>query len=212
MRKLEHEEIPRRPPGDVPDGPKHPVSVVLDNIRSIHNVGSIFRTSDAALIEHLYLTGITGTPPHRGLHKTALGAQDTVAWTYEKNPVDVVNQLRNKNYTIAVLEITDTPTQVTSLSPAQFPLCLVIGNEVTGVQDELVALADVALEIPQYGAKQSLNVAVAYGIAIFDLVRHYHLLVDTQEEPVGPPLTPPSVLPLQRQPEVPRQQPERLRR
>lgn len=173
MRKLKHEEIPRRAPSDVSALPKHPISVVLDNVRSLYNVGAIFRTSDAALIEKLYLTGITGTPTHRGLHKTALGAQDTVAWAYEKNPADVLRRLRRDGYTLAVLEITDAPTSTTEVLPDHFPLCLVVGHEVTGVRDELVALADVALEIPQYGAKQSLNVAVAYGIAIFDLVRRY---------------------------------------
>ena len=173
MRKLRHEEIPRPAPEAVGALPKHPISVVLDNVRSLYNVGSIFRTSDAALIEKLYLTGITGTPDNRGLHKTALGAQDTVAWAYEKDPTVVARRLREAGYTLAVLEITDTPTPTTALTPDAFPLCLVVGNELTGVRDELVEMADLALEIPQYGAKQSLNVAVAYGIAIFDLVRGY---------------------------------------
>ncbi len=171
MRKLKHEEIPRPSPAAVSALPKHPISVVLDNVRSLYNVGSIFRTSDAALIEKLYLTGITGTPDNRGLHKTALGAQDTVAWAYEKDPVAVAHRLREAGYTLAVLEITDTPTRTTAVKSDHFPLCLVVGNELSGVRDDLVHLADLALEIPQYGAKQSLNVAVAYGIAVFDLVR-----------------------------------------
>ena len=171
MRKLKHEEIPRPTPAAVSALAKHPISVVLDNVRSLYNVGSIFRTSDAALIETLYLTGITGTPEHRGLHKTALGAQDTVAWAYEKDPTGVLHRLRRDGYTLAVLEITDTPT--TEVTADHFPLCLVVGNEINGVRNELVAMADLALEIPQYGAKQSLNVAVAYGIAVFDLVRRY---------------------------------------
>ena len=173
MRKLKHEEIPRPTPAVVSALAKHPISVVLDNVRSLYNVGSIFRTSDAALIERLYLTGITGTPEHRGLHKTALGAQDTVAWAYEKDPAEVLHRLRRDGYTLAVLEITDTPTPTTEVTTKQFPLCLIVGNEINGVRDELVAMADLALEIPQYGAKQSLNVAVAYGIAVFDLVRRY---------------------------------------
>ncbi|HMB91709.1 MAG TPA: TrmH family RNA methyltransferase [Rhodothermales bacterium] len=171
MRKLKHEEIPRPAPDEVAALPKHPIVVVLDDIRSIYNVGSIFRTSDAAQIEHLYLTGITGTPENRGLHKTALGAQDTVAWTYEQAAEPVIERLKADGYTIAVLEITDTPTRTTDVQAAHFPLCLILGNEVTGVRDDLIALADLALEIPQFGAKQSLNVAVAYGIAVFDLVR-----------------------------------------
>jgi len=176
MRKLKHEEIPRPDPSEVGTLPKHPIVAVLDNVRSLYNVGSIFRTSDAALIERLYLTGITGTPDHRGIHKTALGAQDTVAWTYEPDPLDAVSRLRERGYTLAVLEITDTPTPTTDVPAACFPLCLVVGHEVSGVRDEIVAMADLALEIPQYGAKQSLNVAVAYGIAVFDLVRCFRRL------------------------------------
>ncbi|MFQ5569018.1 MAG: TrmH family RNA methyltransferase [Rhodothermales bacterium] len=173
MRKLKHEEIPRRSPAEVKVLPKHPVVVVLDNVRSLYNVGSILRTSDAALIDTLFLTGITGTPDHRGVHKTALGAQDTVNWAYEKDPVEVVSRLRERGYTIAVLEITDEPTPTSAVTQVHFPLCLIVGNEVSGVREELVALADLALEIPQYGAKQSLNVAVAYGIAVFDLIDRY---------------------------------------
>lgn len=173
MRKLKHDEIPRPDPGEVAKLPKHPISVVVESVRSIYNVGSIFRTSDAALVEHVYLTGISGTPDHRGLHKTALGAQDTVPWSFEDDAVSVVNRLRANGYTIAVLEITDTPTLAHEIDEDAFPLCLILGNEVTGVSGPLVEAADLALEIPQFGAKQSLNVAVAYGVAVFDLVRRY---------------------------------------
>jgi len=173
MRKLKHHEIPRPDPREVAMLQKHPISVVLDNIRSLYNVGSIFRTSDAAGIEHLYLTGITGTPDNPALHKTALGAQDTVPWTYRKSASAVLEELRARGYTLAVLEITDSPTDVFSLDATHFPLCLVVGNEVNGVSDELVEMADLAIEIPQFGTKHSLNVAVAYGIALFDLIRVY---------------------------------------
>lgn len=173
MRKLQHEEIPRPDPDAVGALPKHPLVVVVDNVRSLYNVGSIFRTSDAARIEKLILTGISGTPENRGLHKTALGAQDTVAWAYERDPLAAVQRLRAEGYTLAVLEITDTPTPTDAVAADHFPLCLIVGNELSGVRDELVAQAELALEIPQYGAKQSLNVAVAYGIAVFDLVRAY---------------------------------------
>ena len=173
MRKLKHEEIPRPAPADVLSLPKHPIVVLLDDIRSLYNVGSIFRTSDAAQVEHLYLTGITGTPDHRGVHKTALGAQDTVDWTYEREAPPLIARLKDEGYTIAALEITDTPTPTTDVQAAHFPLCLILGNEVTGVSNDLIDLADLALEIPQFGAKQSLNVAVAYGIAVFDLIRRY---------------------------------------
>ena len=128
----------------------------------------MFRTSDAALIEMLYLTGITGTPENRGLHKTALGAQDTVRWEYQRDPLPVVQALKRDGYTIGVLEITDCPTPTMDIEESSFPLCLIVGNELHGVREQLVAEADMAFEIPQFGAKQSLNVAVAYGIAIFD--------------------------------------------
>ncbi len=173
MRKLKHAEIPRPDPRALAALPRHPIAVVLDDVRSLYNVGSIFRTSDAARIERLYLGGITGTPEHPGLHKTALGAQDTVPWTHVPDPLEAVEALRRRGYTLAVLEITDTPTPVSKVQGTDFPLCLIVGNEVHGVRDELIEKADLALEIPQYGVKQSLNVAVAYGVAVFGLVEQY---------------------------------------
>ena len=191
MRKLRHEEIPRPDPKTVHSLAGHPVSVLLDNVRSIYNVGAMFRTSDAALVEKLYLTGITGTPENRGLHKTALGAQDTVRWEYQADPLPVVQALRRRGYTIGVLEITDCPTPTTHVADAFFPLCLIVGNELHGVRERLVAEADVAFEIPQFGAKQSLNVAVAYGVAIFDIVRAYRRSAGLNNRPFpdGRPMT-----------------------
>lgn len=177
MRKLSWDEIERPAPDDVPALPKHPVSVVVHNVRSIRNVGSIFRTSDAARIEHLYLTGYTGTPAHNDLHKTALGAQDTVAWSKHPEALPVVGELKDAGYTVAALEITDTPTAPSNLTADHAPLCLVVGNEVHGVDDDLLGLADLALELPQYGAKLSLNVSVAYGIAVYDVVRRFRSLL-----------------------------------
>lgn len=176
MRKLRHEEIPRADPEEVAALPKHPISVIVDNVRSIHNVGSIFRTSDAARIEEVVLAGISGTPANPALHKTALGAQDTVAWRHAPDAVAAAEAFRARGYTLAVLEITDTPTHAAAVEPAHFPMCLVVGNELAGVSEALVERADLAIEIPQYGAKQSLNVSVAYGIAVFDLVRRYRRL------------------------------------
>lgn len=176
MRKLTHEEIPRPDPTRLAALPKHPIRVVANNIRSIHNVGSIFRTSDAARIEHLHLTGFSGTPENRALHKAALGAQDVVRWSYSPSAIDVIEELRRMNYRIAILEITDSPTELSHLSADDFPLALVLGNEVTGVEEEVVRRADLALEIPQYGFKQSLNVSVAYGVAAFGLVTQYRSL------------------------------------
>lgn len=176
MRKLKHDEIERPAPSEVSRLPKHPISVVAHNVRSIYNVGSIFRTSDAARIEHLYLTGYTGTPDHKDLHKTALGAQDTVAWSHHDEIVPILEQHRSDGYMLAALEITDKPTPIAQVTTEQYPLCLVLGNEVQGVDDAIIEQIDLAFEIPQFGAKQSLNVSVAYGIAIFDLVRHFRAL------------------------------------
>lgn len=153
--------------------PKHPIHVVADSIRSIHNIGSIFRTSDAAQIEMLHLTGISGTPEHRGLHKAALGAQEVVPWKYRRQATDLIRELRAGGVHVGVLEITDEPTDINTLTLDDFPLALVLGNEISGVDDALIADADFALEIPQYGFKQSLNVSVAYGVIIMDLVRQY---------------------------------------
>ena len=171
MRKLRHEEIDRPSADQVRLLPRHPVTVILDNIRSVHNVGSIFRSSDGALIERIFLTGITATPENPQMHKTALGAQDTVPWSYKPSAAAAIAHLRSLNYTIAVLELTDASIPVSALPREHFPLCLVIGNELSGVDQHLINQADYALEIPQYGAKQSLNVAVACGIAIFDLIK-----------------------------------------
>ena len=176
MRKLLHEEIPRIHTEAASEHSRHPITVVIDNVRSIHNVGSFFRTGDGAWIERLILTGITGTPENRALHKTALGAQDTIPWEHEMHTADVVSSLKTSGYRIAALEITDSPTLSQDLSLADFPLALVVGNELTGVSSEVIKMADFALEIPQYGTKQSLNVSVAFGIALFDLVRQYRSL------------------------------------
>lgn len=150
--------------------PRRPVRVLLDNVRSLYNVGSIFRTSDAAGVEKIYLCGITGKPPRAEIHKAALGAEKSVPWEYFKNPIAIVQQLKAEGHRIVILEHTDEP-QLYHQSKYQFPLCLVVGHEIAGVSDEVVALADLAIEIPMFGIKQSLNVAVAYGIAIYEIVK-----------------------------------------
>jgi tRNA G18 (ribose-2'-O)-methylase SpoU len=176
MRKLAWDEIDRPNPEELADLPRHPVSVVAHNIRSIYNVGALFRTGDAARIEHLYVTGYTGTPDHKDLHKTALGAQDLVPWSTEDDVFELLEDLRSQGYTIAALELTDASQPPAALAADAFPLALVLGNEVHGIDREVLAACDVALEIPQYGAKQSLNVSVAFGIAVYDLVRRYRSL------------------------------------
>jgi len=173
MRKLTWDEINRPSPEDVQGLPKHPIRVVAHNVRSIHNVGSIFRTSDGARIEHVHLTGFTGTPDHDDLHKTALGAQDAIPWTHHDRAIPLLRELQSRQYTISVLEITDEAESTDRVQPDAFPLCLVLGNEVRGVDDEIIEIADKAFSLPQFGTKISLNVGVAYGIAVYDLVRRY---------------------------------------
>ena len=173
MRKLSWDEIDRPDPETVAALPKHPVRLVVHNVRSIHNVGSMFRTSDAARIEHVHLTGFTGTPEHKDLHKTALGAQDTVEWSQHDDVVPLLQDLREAGYTIGLLEQTDASQPPDEVAADAFPLALVVGNEVRGVEEKVLDVADLALEIPQHGAKISLNVGVAYGIAVYDLIRRY---------------------------------------
>jgi 23S rRNA (guanosine2251-2'-O)-methyltransferase len=148
---------------------KIPLVLLLDNVRSLNNVGSIFRTADAFLIEHLYLCGITGTPPHRDIQKTALGATESVAWSYESDILQVIAQLKASGYAIWGLEQTDQSTHLTDIQLIQQPIALIFGNEVNGIQQEVIAQCDLAVEIAQYGTKHSLNIAVAAGIAIHHL-------------------------------------------
>ena len=147
---------------------KLPIAIVLDGIRSLNNVGSFFRTADALGAERILLCGITGTPPHRDIRKTALGAEDSVAWSAHPNITDALSQLISDGYTICAVEQTSEPVWLPSFAPAPgSKLALVFGNEVDGVSDEALAMADLALEIPQVGMKHSLNVAIAGGIVLW---------------------------------------------
>ena len=171
MRKLSWDEIERPSPEDVHNLPKHPVRTVVHNVRSIHNVGSIIRSSDGARVEHVHLTGYTGTPEHNDLHKTALGAQDAISWSQHDEALPLLHSLQEDGYTIAALELTDDSRPTDEVPSELYPLCLVVGNEVHGVTDEIIDVADCAFALPQYGTKISLNVGVAYGIAVYDLIR-----------------------------------------
>jgi len=175
MKKLSHEEISknRSTLETLHTVKRLPVYVVLNSIRSSYNVGSIFRTSDGAMIEKLYLCGYTPHPPKKEVLKTALGSQDSVSWEYVKDPKEVILKLKSQGIKICALELTDESFPYYKVSKNDFPLCLLIGNEISGVSQDLLDLCDFSIEIPQYGIKQSLNVAVAYGIAIFDLRRIY---------------------------------------
>jgi tRNA G18 (ribose-2'-O)-methylase SpoU len=173
MRKLTHVEISQRRATleTLQRAERLPVTVVVDNVRSLYNIGSIFRTSDGVLLKKLILTGYTPTPPRKEIDKTALGATRSVPWEYVKEPREAIRRAREAGIKTYCLEITDAAIPYHSVKPSDFPLSLVIGNEITGVSRDVIAECDAALEIPQLGIKQSLNVAVAYGIAIFELSR-----------------------------------------
>lgn len=184
MKKLSHDEIAlnRSTLDTLHSVKKLPVTVLLDSIRSNYNVGSIFRTSDGAMIEKLYLCGYTPHPPNKAsasgrkeILKTALGSTESVAWEYVKDPKSVVLDLKKKGTKICALEQTNRSKKYYNISQVDFPLCLIVGNEITGVSQDLIDLCDFSVEIPQYGIKQSLNVAVAYGIAIFELRKVFDL-------------------------------------
>jgi tRNA G18 (ribose-2'-O)-methylase SpoU len=177
MHKLTHDQISqkRKKIEEMSTVRRNPIYALADNIRSLYNVGSMFRSSDGAMISKLYLTGYTPHPPRKEIEKTALGAIATVPWVYYKDPAQALSELKEQKISICVVELTDRSIPYYDLTENQFPLCLVMGNEITGVSKEIIAAADMAIEIPMVGHKQSLNVSVAYGIALFEclkIVRH----------------------------------------
>ena len=150
---------------------KQPLIIVLDNIRSLNNVGSAFRTGDAFLIEAIYLCGVTGTPPNKEIEKTALGATDTVVWKYFKTTDEAISELKEKNFFIASIEQAKQSVMLNKFSKPSQPIALVFGNEVYGVDQEIIDRSDVCIEIPQYGSKHSLNVSVTIGIVLWELLK-----------------------------------------
>jgi 23S rRNA (guanosine2251-2'-O)-methyltransferase len=151
---------------------KLPVRVLLENIRSLYNVGAFFRTCDAAGVEALHLCGITGRPPGKGIHKTALGAEESVRWRYDSAATDVVRELRDSGYEIAAVETSLHAVDLFDWRP-NFPVCVVFGNEVEGIHPELNRLCDTHIRIPMLGLKHSLNVATAGGVVMYELLRKY---------------------------------------
>lgn len=149
-----------------------PVAILLDNIRSLYNVGSFFRTADAVRAERLYLCGITGRPPKRAITKTALGAEETVAWEHAWEPLPLLQTLRARGYEIAAIETAVHAVDLFDWAP-RFPVCVVFGHEVDGIRPELSALADTHVRIPMLGAKHSLNVATAGGVVLYELLRKH---------------------------------------
>jgi tRNA G18 (ribose-2'-O)-methylase SpoU len=168
MKKRKLQDLGRLSVDQFKEAEKIPLCIVLDNIRSLHNVGSVFRTADAFRVEKIFLTGITGTPPHREIHKTALGATESVNWEYVEKPEQAVLRLKSAGYSIVVVEQTDASIPLQLFIPDKDKkLCLVFGNEINGVSDAVIDLADAAIEIPQSGTKHSLNISVCAGIVMW---------------------------------------------
>lgn len=169
-RKLKNSELERKSLSEFKEAEKTPIVVILDNVRSLNNIGSIFRTADAFLIEKIYLCGITARPPHKDIQKTALGATDTVAWEYREDAVSLVEELKTERLKVFSVEQAENATFLDSFQPeAHLKYALVFGNEVKGVQQEVVSASDGVLEIPQLGSKHSLNISVSAGVVLWDV-------------------------------------------
>ncbi|MBA5792452.1 MULTISPECIES: RNA methyltransferase [unclassified Flavobacterium] len=172
MKKLILDELNRKNVEEFKQADKTPIIVVLDDVRSLHNIGSFFRTGDAFLIEKIYLCGITATPPNKEIHKTALGATETVAWEYAKEVMDVVHQLKDQDIKILSVEQVEGSVMLQDFNvTANTKYALFFGNEVKGVNQDVINASDAVIEIPQLGTKHSLNVSVSGGIVIWDLFR-----------------------------------------
>jgi tRNA G18 (ribose-2'-O)-methylase SpoU len=172
MRKLENSELDRKSVADFKQSAKTPIILVLDDIRSLHNIGSVFRTADAFLIEKIYLCGITATPPNKEIHKTALGATETVAWEHSKNVLEIIENLKKESVTVLAIEQVESAVFLQDFTVQKDKkYALVFGNEVYGVSQEAVAMCDGCIEIPQLGTKHSLNISVSAGIVVWDLFR-----------------------------------------
>lgn len=170
MRKLKNEELDRLEVDEFKNAKKSPIIIILDNIRSLNNIGSVFRTSDAFLIEKIYLCGITAQPPHNDIRKTALGSTETVDWEYHENTINVIEKLKAKGVNICSIEQAEHATMLNDFEPQpDTKYAFVFGNEVKGVRQEVVDTSDVVIEIPQYGTKHSLNISVSCGVVIWDV-------------------------------------------
>lgn len=170
MRKLKNSELQRLNVSEFKEATKTPIIVVLDNIRSLNNIGSVFRTADAFLIEKIYLCGITATPPHKDIHKTALGATDSVAWEYVKDTQQVIDKLHDQGVVTLAIEQAENATMLNDLSvESSNKYAVVFGNEVKGVAQDVVSACNKVIEIPQFGTKHSLNISVSAGVVLWDL-------------------------------------------
>ncbi|WP_353780067.1 TrmH family RNA methyltransferase [Winogradskyella sp. 3972H.M.0a.05] len=170
MRKLKNSELDRLDIDAFKKAKKTPLIIVLDNIRSLNNIGSVFRTSDAFLIEKIYLCGITAKPPHKDIHKTALGSTETVDWEYAEHTIDVVTSLQKKNVKVCAIEQAEHATMLNAFTPEpNTTYAIIFGNEVKGVSQDVVTASDHVIEIPQFGTKHSLNISVSCGVVVWDL-------------------------------------------
>jgi 23S rRNA (guanosine2251-2'-O)-methyltransferase len=173
MRKLGMEELGRKSVEEFKASQKMPIIAVLENVRSAYNVGSLFRTADAFLLEAVYICGYTAYPPHKEIKKTALGAEETVSWEYFKNVGDAIELLRTRNYQVYAVEQTVNSHSLQDLDfQKDEKIAVIFGNEVTGVEQSTIGLTDGCIEIPQLGMKHSLNIATAAGVVIWELVRN----------------------------------------
>lgn len=172
MRKIQNDELGRLTVDDFKQIEKRPIVLILDDVRSLNNVGSTFRTADAFRCESIYLCGITATPPHREIHKTALGAEDSVEWKYEKNVIDAIHKLKSDGFTIIAIEQAEGGIMLNDFKvDASKKYALIFGHEINGVSDAALELCDAAIEIPQSGTKHSINVSVCVGVVVWEFVR-----------------------------------------
>ena len=170
MRKLENSELNRKSIEDFKNAKKTPIIIILDDIRSLNNIGSVFRTADAFLIEKIYLCGITAVPPNKEIHKTALGATETVAWEYHENVLEIIEKLKKQGTQVFAIEQVESAIFLNEFKvDKNIKYALIFGNEVFGVSQKAIAICDGTIEIPQLGTKHSLNIAVSAGIIMWDL-------------------------------------------
>ncbi len=177
MKKLKNSELNRKSVSDFKDSKKTPFIVVLDNVRSMNNIGSIFRTSDAFLVEAIYLCGITAKPPHNDIRKTALGATESVDWQYFATTEEAINDLKNKGYTIVSIEQAKDSIELQNFKiDSKKKYAFIFGHEVKGVSQNIVNMSDMCIEIPQFGTKHSFNISVSAGIVLWDVFSSYRVL------------------------------------
>lgn len=172
MRKRLNEELGRKSLSEFKSSEKSPIIIVLDNVRSHNNIGSIFRTADSFLVEKIILCGITATPPHRDIHKTALGATESVAWEYQNSAFDAVRELKKQDYLIVSIEQVEGSISLNNFDiEKRKKYVLVFGHEINGVSQDVIDISDFCIEIPQFGTKHSFNIAVSAGIVLWEMYR-----------------------------------------